>query len=115
MSDSELQDNANTEAIKRMREATESQSIPDGDWERLQPLAWWDVLKIPRESTKYEIDAAYLKAWSSVGVGNPELESNAVKMTPGTFLKLMAEVEMICAAYKAAMEDWKWLNSVKGQ
>lgn len=67
-------------------------------------MEWWDVLKIPRESTRDQIQAAYTKAWSSVGDGNPELHGN-VPMTHKTFMRLMGEIKAIDLAYHEALSQ----------
>ncbi len=70
-------------------------------------MDWWDVLKIPRESTRDQIQAAYFRAWTTVGAGNLELEDNKVKMKHETYMRFMGEIKEIDRAYHEALGEVK--------
>ena len=54
-------------------------------------------------ATREEIEAAYTKAWSSVGKGNPELERNGPAMSIDTYMKLTGELREIKRAKEALL------------
>ena len=70
-------------------------------------MNWWEVLNIPRESTRAQIDAAYLRAWSTVGSGNLELEDNRITMRHETYMRFMSEIKEIDRAYHEALNEVK--------